>query len=225
MPSLASKKLSKFLQAIWMLNLQMVLSYFFNLNIFFPKLAHLLILNLFYYIQSPLDYKESNQSVLKQSILNTHWKDSCWSCSSNILTTWCEELTHLKRSRCWERLKAVGEGYGRRWRGCMASLTKWTWVAIQSLSPVRLFATPWTAALEASLFITNSWSLLKLVSIESVMPFNHIILCLPLLLPPLNLSQHQGLFQWVGSLHQVAKVLEFQLQYSSFQWIFRTDFL
>ena len=66
MPSLASKKLSKFLQAIWMLNLQMVLSYFFNLNIFFPKLAHLLILNLFYYIQSPLDYKESNQSILKE---------------------------------------------------------------------------------------------------------------------------------------------------------------
>ena len=40
-----------------------------------------------------------------------------------------------------------------------------------------------------------------------------------------NLSQHQGLFQWVCSLHQVAKVLEFQLQHQSFQWIFRTDFL
>ena len=49
------------------------------------------------------------------------------------------------------------------------------------------------------------------------------------LLPPspfaFNLSQHQGLFQWVGSLHQVAKVLEFQLQYWSFPWIFRVDFL
>ena len=43
--------------------------------------------------------------------------------------------------------------------------------------------------------------------------------------PALNLSQHQGLFQWVSSLHQVAKVLEFQLQHQSFQWIFRTDFL
>ena len=40
-----------------------------------------------------------------------------------------------------------------------------------------------------------------------------------------NLSQHQGLFKWVSSLHQVAKVLEFQLQHQSFQWIFRTDFL
>ena len=43
--------------------------------------------------------------------------------------------------------------------------------------------------------------------------------------PPFNLSEHQGLFQWVSSLHQVAKVLEFQLQHQSFQWIFRVDFL
>ena len=43
--------------------------------------------------------------------------------------------------------------------------------------------------------------------------------------PALNLSQHQGLFQWLGSLHQVAKVLELQLQHQSFQWIFRVDFL
>ena len=43
--------------------------------------------------------------------------------------------------------------------------------------------------------------------------------------PAPNLSQHQGLFQWVSSSHQVAKVLEFQLQHQSFQWIFRTDFL
>ena len=42
--------------------------------------------------------------------------------------------------------------------------------------------------------------------------------------PAFNLSQHQGLFKWVSSSHQVAKVLEFQLQYQSFQWIFRTDF-
>ena len=43
--------------------------------------------------------------------------------------------------------------------------------------------------------------------------------------PDLNLSQHQGLFQWVSSLHQVARGLEFGLQHQSFQWIFRTDFL
>ena len=43
--------------------------------------------------------------------------------------------------------------------------------------------------------------------------------------PSLNHSQHQGLFKWVSSLHQVAKILEFQLQHQSFQWMFRTDFL
>ena len=53
--------------------------------------------------------------------------------------------------------------------------------SVQSLSHVRLFVTPWTAAHQASLSITNSWSLLKLMSIESVMPSNHLILCHPLL--------------------------------------------
>ena len=51
--------------------------------------------------------------------------------------------------------------------------------SVQSLSHIRLFATPWTAARQASLSITNSWSLLKLMSIESVMPSNHLILCHP----------------------------------------------
>ena len=218
--------------------------------------------------------------------------------------------------------------------------------SVQSLSHVQLFATPWTPARQASLSITNSQSLLKLMSIESVIPYNHPILYCPLLLLPsifpsirvfpnesvlfikwpkywsfsfnispssehwglisfrmdwldllavqgtlksllqhhssvqfssvaqscptlcnpmncsmpgllvhhqlpeftqtqvhrvgdaiqpshplsspsplaLNLSQPQGLFQWVSSSHQVAKVLEFQLQHQSFQWIFRTDF-
>ena len=56
--------------------------------------------------------------------------------------------------------------------------------SVQSLSCVQLFATPWTAACQASLSITNSWSLLILMSIELVMPSNHLILCHPLLLLP-----------------------------------------
>ena len=56
--------------------------------------------------------------------------------------------------------------------------------SVQSLSPVRLFSTPWTAARQASLSITSSRNLLKLMSIEPVMPSNHIILCRPLLLLP-----------------------------------------
>ena len=57
--------------------------------------------------------------------------------------------------------------------------------SVQSLSHVQLFLTPWTAARQASLSITNSWSLLKLMSIESVMPTNHLILCHPFLFLPL----------------------------------------
>ena len=56
--------------------------------------------------------------------------------------------------------------------------------SVQSLSRVRLFATPWTEARQASLSITNSWSSLKPMSFESVMPSNHLILCCPLLLLP-----------------------------------------
>ena len=66
--------------------------------------------------------------------------------------------------------------------------------SVQLLSCVRLFATPWTAAHQASLSITNYWSLLKLMSIKSVMPSNHLILSSPSP-PALNLSQHQGLFK------------------------------
>ena len=56
--------------------------------------------------------------------------------------------------------------------------------SVQLLRCVRLFATPWTAACQASLSITNSWSLLRLMSIKSVMPSNHLILCRPVLLSP-----------------------------------------
>ena len=64
------------------------------------------------------------------------------------------------------------------------SIISFLFATIQSLSQVRLFETPWTAALQASLSITNSQSLLKLMSIELVMPSNHLILCHPLLLLP-----------------------------------------
>ena len=59
--------------------------------------------------------------------------------------------------------------------------------SVQSLSRVQLLVTPWTAAHQASLSITNSWSLLKLMSIKLVMPSNHLILCHPFLLLPFYL--------------------------------------
>ena len=82
--------------------------------------------------------------------------------------------------------------------------------SVQSLNRVLLFATPWTAARQASLSITNSRSSPWLTSIESVMPSSHLILSSPS--PPApNPSQHQSLFQRVNSSHEVAKGLEFQL--------------
>ena len=77
-------------------------------------------------LRVPWVARRSNLSILK-SVLNIHWKDWCWSWNSNTLATWCEELTHWKRSWCWERLRAGGEGDNRGWDGWVASPTQWTW--------------------------------------------------------------------------------------------------
>ena len=68
----------------------------------------------------------------RRSVLGVHWKDWCWSWNYNTFATWCEELTHLKRPWCWERLRAGGEGNDREWDGWMASPTQWTWVWVDS---------------------------------------------------------------------------------------------
>ena len=96
-------------------------------------------------------------------------------------------------------------------------------VLVQSLSCAWIFATPWKAACQTSLSFTISWSLLKFMSIESVMLSKYFILCHPSFV--FSLSQHQGLFQWVDSSHHMATVLEFQLQHQSFQWIFQVVFI
>ena len=106
---------------------------------------------------------------------------------------------------------------------CFFLLIKWV-QSVQSLSHVWLFATPWTAACQASLSITNSeftQTHVHWIS-DTIQPFHPLS---SLSLPSLNLSQHQGLFQWISSSHQVVKVLEFQLRHQHFQWIFRTVFL
>ena len=72
------------------------------------------------------------QSSLKE--ISTECLDWCWSWNSNTWATWCEELTHLRRPWCWERLRAGGEVDDRGWDGWMASLTQWTWVWIGSRS-------------------------------------------------------------------------------------------
>ena len=76
--------------------------------------------------------RKSNQSILRKSVLNIHWKDWCWSWNSDTLATWCEELTHWKRPWCWERLMVGGEGDDRGWDGWMTSPTQRTWVWVSS---------------------------------------------------------------------------------------------
>ena len=69
-------------------------------------------------------------------VLNIHWKDWCWSWSSNTLATWCKEPSRWKRPWCWERSKVGGEGDNRGWNGWMAPPIRWTrvWVSSESWS-------------------------------------------------------------------------------------------
>ena len=98
--------------------------------------------------------------------------------------------------------------------------------SVQSLSGVWRFEIPWTAARQAFLSFTISQSLAQFMSIELVMLSNHLILCHPLLLRlPSNSPSIRVFFQRVNSLHQVAKVLQLQLQHQSFQGIFSVAFL
>ena len=85
-------------------------------------------------LESPLDCQEIKSVNSKGNQLNIHWMNWCWSWSSNTLPTGHEELTHLKRPWCWERLKAGGEGDNRGWDGWVASPTPWTWVWASSRS-------------------------------------------------------------------------------------------
>ena len=104
---------------------------------------------------------------------------------SNSMDMSLSKLREMVKER--EAWCAAVHGFINSW----TQLSDWTIIttwrvsdfsSVQLLTRVRLFATPWTAAHQASLSITNSWSLLKLMSIESVMPSNHLIFCHPLLL-------------------------------------------
>ena len=100
-------------------------------------------------------------------------------------------------------------------------------IQFSSVTQSCLTVTPWTAAFQASLSITNFRSPPKPMSMVSVIPSNHLILIQPSSPSPpaLSLSQQQDLFKWVSSLHEVAKVLEFHLQHQSLQWTHRIDLL
>ena len=114
-----------------------------------------------------------------QRLLNVHCQ---WGCTTKW-GLWCGMLCEKALAGClgWGSPQHLQTPSNSREEGHWAP--EWCLV-VKSLSCAGLFATPWTSARQASLSITNSWSLLKLMSIESVMPSNHLILCCPLLLPP-----------------------------------------
>ena len=152
-----------------------------------------------------------------------------------------EEMGKLECFTCLLRNLYVGEeatvrtGYGTMdWfqigkgvcKGCILSPCLFNLYSesvhlVQSLSHVQLFAIPWTAARQTSLFIINSWTHVHWVG-DAIQPSPPLSSPFP---PIFNPSQHQGLFQWDSSPYQVAKVSEFKLQYQSFQWTFRRDIL
>ena len=75
---------------------------------------------------------DSTSPFWRRSALRFLWREWCWSWNSSTLATSCKELTHWKRLWCWEGLGAGGEGDDRGWDGWMASLTRWTWVWVNS---------------------------------------------------------------------------------------------
>ena len=83
-------------------------------------------------LESPLEARRSNQSILKEINPEYSLKDWCWSWNSRTLAIQCEELIHWERLLCWERLRARGEGDNRGWLVWMASFTQLTWIWVNS---------------------------------------------------------------------------------------------
>ena len=109
-------------------------------------------------LRVPWIARRSNQSILKEISPGVHWKDWCWSWSSNTLATWYEELTHWKRPWCWERLKAGGEGDDRGWDVWMASLTHSIDMSLRRLQELVMDRESCHAAVHG---VTKSWTRLS----------------------------------------------------------------
>ena len=130
-----------------------------------------------------------------------------------------KNASQRKRNGHWAEQKLENRESGQlKWREVYSV----QFSSIQSLSHVWLFMTPWTATRQASLYVTNSWSLLKLMPIKLVMPSNHLIFCRPLLLPP-SIPPSIRVFSNELVLHiRWPKYWSFSF---SIQWTPRTDLL
>ena len=98
-------------------------------------------------LRVPWTARRCNQSILKEISPGCSLKDWCWSWNSSTLATSCDELTHWKRTWCWEGLGAGGEGDNRGWDGWMASLTQWVGVSLSKLWELVMDREAWHAAI------------------------------------------------------------------------------
>ena len=171
-------------------------------------------------LQNPMDHSPGGSSV--HGIFQTrNWSGSPFPSpdpriESKSPTSRADSLPYKPPGKSIKKKKKPGKihsygSFGRIFRKTLPQWKEWLVLSsVQLLSRVRLSATPWITACQASLTITNSRSSLKLMSIKSVTPSSHLILCRPLfLLPPIPPSIR--VFSNESTLHEVAKVLEFQL--------------
>ena len=108
----------------------------------------------------------------RKSVLSSHWEDWCWSWNSNNLATQCEELAHLKRSWCWEGLKAEGEGDDRRWDDWMKSPTQWS---LGKLWELVMDGEAWRAAVHGLQRVGSDWvTELKVTNTNTYLFFSFI---------------------------------------------------
>ena len=117
-------------------------------------------------LESPLDCKEIQPVHPKDQC----WKDWCWSWNSNTLATWYEELIHLKRPWCWERLRAWGEGGNRGWDDWMASLIQMD-TSLDSLREMVKDRETWYAAVHVvakSQTWLSDWSMTIAINYEAM---------------------------------------------------------
>ena len=117
-----------------------MLNHFYLFEVILNQFKEWILLNAYYVLRifqllpyELLDCKEIQSFHPRgDQSWGVYQKDWCWSSNSNTLATWWEEMTHLKRPRCWERLRAGGEGDERGWDGWMALPIQWTWVWVNS---------------------------------------------------------------------------------------------
>ena len=175
-------------------------------------------------LESLLDCKEINQSILKEIILE-------YSLEGLMLKLKLQYFGHLMhRANSLEKTLLAGKTKGRRRSGWqrmkwLDGLTDSMDVNLSKVWDIVKNKEAWCAAVYG---VTKSQTRLRDFHFhvhctgDAIQPSHPQLTSSP---PAFNCSQHQGLFQWVSSLHQVAKVLKFQLQHPSSQWISRVDFL